>query len=55
MDIDRKAVVLQDSDGGLDEIALSQTSGRYVRVLCTGPKADNWSYEIYELKVEGMP
>lgn len=42
-------------DGGLDIIDISNTSARYVRVLCLGPKSDNWSYEIYELQVFGMP
>jgi spore germination protein len=42
-------------DGGLDIIPLTGVAARYVRVSCTGPKSDNWSYEIYELQVFGMP
>jgi hypothetical protein len=42
-------------DGGLDTIDLPGIPARYVRVLCSGPKSDNWSYEIYELQVFGTP
>jgi spore germination protein YaaH len=44
-----------NADGGLDTINLKGIRGRHVRILCTGPKSDGWSYEIYELQVSGTP
>jgi hypothetical protein len=44
-----------NADGGLDTINLAGVSGRFVRVLCNGPKSDGWSYEIYEMEVFGGP
>lgn len=40
-------------DGGLDVITFGSVSGRFVRLRCTGPKSDNWSYEVDELEVYG--
>lgn len=43
-----------NNDGGLDTVNITPTSARYVRVNCTGPKSDGWSYEIYEFQVFGI-
>lgn len=40
-------------DGGLDTINLTGISGQYVRLICLGPKSDNWSYEVYEIQLYG--
>ena len=44
-----------NTDGGVDSIDLAEANGRYLRLLCAGPKSDNWSYEVYELQVFGSP
>jgi spore germination protein len=40
-------------DGGWDTVDITGTVGRFVRIVCLGPKSDNWSYEIYELEIYG--
>ena len=40
-------------DGGWDAVGIEGATGRFVRVVCLGPKSDNWSYEIYELEIYG--
>jgi spore germination protein len=40
-------------DGGWDAVSVEGATGRFVRIVCLGPKSDNWSYEIYELEIYG--
>lgn len=47
-------IEVNNNDGGTDTINLPGVQARYVKVLCVGPKSDNWSYEIYELEVYGF-
>lgn len=48
-----RAALVTDSDGGSDEVLLSQ-SARYLRVLGLS-RATQWGYSIWELEVWGAP
>lgn len=44
-----------NANGGIDIINLNNVTGRYIRLLCLGPKSDSWSYEVYEFQIFGNP